>query len=945
MASSSVLTLVMKKLTDVIDHLSHEIGIQTFDAGKEVRKLEQVLQKLECILEDAEEKQLGDEEVCDYLGRIKDLVYDTEDLLDELVLHIQQKKMIRGRFLNISQKGDNNNTISKVCSSLAPTFGYVFNSCVIFNRFKKITSLRKKFEKIKVESSKYDLISNTVPVIPVDSSYTHSCDGNFFDGDVVYGREFDKEHVMNMLFEVDNTKAVRVINIVGIGGIGKTTLGQSVYDHDKVRSHFDIKIWVSVPQTAASYLEKTVQGILEALSLSSSSDDDDLNCVANSHGADLSTFLSNRIKQKKFLLVLDDVWNENIRDWQALKSILVGAPGSSILSLTCNKMAAYLMSTTTLHELIPLSKESAWELFCQSAYRKKDDAADALKPYEDIGRIVSQRCNGVPLALKCLGGLLRTKATRQEWVDIMESDKWELLEMEPVLPALYFSYYSLPPVLKLCFSYTALFPKAYPINKGRLIKLWMAEGFLGSSTTKNRDPELVGLEYFQELMMRSYFSPHERNKDGEVTSIKMHDLVHDLAASMSGHSIMEIDNTPYKKIKARHLSVLHGDLNSISSSIQKSSHVSTLIFYNSNCRVISRTVSPNLFAHLKFLKVLDFSYLNLSEIPNEVGKLKHLRYLNLSHANLQSLPEKVCDLHNLQTLALNDCQQLSKLPDSLVKLSGLRHLEIQSTPKLLYLPQGTGRLTSLQTLSKFPVSIAKQGCRIRELQDLNKLQGCINIIGLHTVENFKEVSDAKLMNKENLHELRLDFSPYKLEYLGEDEFKKTERVLEYLHPHPNIKKLTLTHFLGSELPRWLENDSMLPNLRRLKLQDCMNSTMLPALGNLPSLVELYIENLGSIKDIGNEFYGIGSSCKYVKELAFPKLEELHIVDMAKLEHWDFIAPDEKKIMPFIRDLHIRNCPKLIVLPHFFPDTLKNMDVSGCAKLISSSLDNLVCKKG
>ncbi|KAI3955716.1 hypothetical protein MKW98_006076 [Papaver atlanticum] len=822
-----------------------------------------------------------------------------------------------------------------------------------------------------MKSESLDLeLNNELPGHTSDSS-THSYRNFCEDDDFICGRELDKEKIINMLLEGDSvddnrevhnkSQGVRVISIVGMGGIGKTTLAKLVYNDDKVKSQFDTRVWISVPQSAASYLEMTVKSILDSLP---SSDNDDFTSGGGSRGADMlsstpSTLLSDRIKQKKFLLVLDDVWNEDIRDWQDLKRLLVGAPGSSLLILTHNKMAAYLMSTTILHELQPLPKELAWELFCRNAYGKQGNGGDGLKPFEDIGRIVYQRCDGVPLALKCLGGLLRTKTTRQEWEDVMESDKWELLEMEPILPALYFSYYGLPPILKLCFSYTALFPKAWVINKETLIKLWMAEGFLSSSTTKDRDPDSIGEECFRELIMRSYFNPHERNKDGEVTCIKMHDLVHDLAASMSGHSVVEIDKAPFKTSKARHLSVLHSNFDSIASSIQKENHdytlkLSTLIFNNSNCRVISRTVSPNLFAHLKFLKVLDFSYLNLSEIPNEVGKLKHLRYLNLSHTNLQSLPEKVCDLHNLQTLALNDCQQLLKLPDSLVKLSGLRHLEIQSTPKLLYLPQGTGRLTSLQTLSKFPVSIVKLGCRIRELQDLNKLQGCINIIGLHTVENFKEVSDAKLMNKENLHELRLDFSPYKLENLGEDEFRKTKSVLEDLHPHPNIKKMTLTHFLGSELPSWLENDSMLPNLRRLKLQDCMNCTMLPALGNLPSLEELYIKNLGSIKDIGNEFYGIGSSCKNVKELAFPKLEELHIVDMAKLEHWDFIAPDEKKIMPCIRDLHIRNCPKLIVLPHFFPDTLKNVDVpdtlknvvvSRRAKLTSSALDNLVCKKG
>ncbi|KAI3925303.1 hypothetical protein MKX01_035420 [Papaver californicum] len=927
-------------ISSIIEKLIHislqEIRmIQAFDTKKEMKKLEKVLKKIQPILEDAEEKQLGDEEVNDFIERLKVIAHAAEDFLDDWLTDIQhrqqQKSTVRRYGRGIWKKN--------VGSSL-----YLFGGLSYFLRGKKLRIIRKKLEKMEVESFTFGLYNRTEPL--KDTPFV-STNGNLGGGGggggtagddgFVCGREFDKEIILKKLFEgnmVDNreVKGARVVSIVGIGGIGKTSLAQSVYNDDEVKSHFDARVWISVPQTASSYLELTVQRILQGLSSSSSVDD--FTCIGDFYGADmlhLSSLLSNNIKQKKFLLVLDDVWNEDIHDWQALKSLLVGASGSSILILTRNKMAAYLMSTTTLHELQPLSKESAWELFCRNAFAKQDDA-DTRKPFEDIGKIVLQRCNGVPLALKCLGGMLRTKTTRQEWEDVMESDKWELLEMEPILPALYFSYYSLPPILKLCLSYTAIFPKAYEIDKGMLIKLWMAESFLGSSTTKDRDLEFIGDECFRELMMRSYFNPHERNKDGEVNCIKMHDLVHDLAASMCGHSVVEINNKTFKINKARHLSVLRSDIDSIPSSVRKANPVSTLKLFE--CRVISKTVSPHLFAHLKFLRILDLSYLGFTEMPNQVGKLKHLRYLNLSHTNLQSLPENVCDLHNLQTLILNHCKQLFRLPDNLVKLSGLRHLEIQSTPKLLYLPLGTGRLTSLRTLSKFPVSI---GCRIGELQDLNKLQGYIHITGLQTVKNLKEANEAKLMNKENLHELWLDFSPYNLENLGDDEFRKTESVLEYLHPHLNIKRMTLTHFLGSKLPRWLENDSSLPNLRSLKIQDCVNCTMLPALGNLPSLEELYIENLGSIKDIGNGFYGIGSSCKYVKETAFPKLEELHIVDMAKLEHWDFIAQDEK-IMPCIRDLDVRNCPKLIVLPHFFPDTLKNVNVSHCAKLTSSALD-------
>ncbi|KAI3856965.1 hypothetical protein MKW92_038497, partial [Papaver armeniacum] len=391
-SSSSVMTLVINKLTDVIVLLSQNDliggGVQISGITNELKKLENTLNAVGSVLEDAELKQLGDDEVCDFLGRIKDLVYEIEDLLDELVLFLRQKT-----------KGDNN--ITKVCSSVAPSLSSAF---VLYDKSKKLSSLRRKLEKMKSESIDLEL-NNELPRHPNDSC-THSYRDFCEDDDIICGRELDKENIMNMLLESVNNKSqgVRVVSIVGIGGIGKTTLAKYVYNDDEVKKHFDTRVWISVPQTAASYLEMTVQSILDALP--SSDSDDSTSVCGDLNGADMpspSTLLRNRIKNKRFLLVLDDVWNEDIRDWQDLKSLLVGAPGSSLLILTRNKMAAYLMSTTILHELHPLPKEPAWELFCRNAYGKQDNGGDALKPFEDNGRIVYQRCDGVPLALKCLG--------------------------------------------------------------------------------------------------------------------------------------------------------------------------------------------------------------------------------------------------------------------------------------------------------------------------------------------------------------------------------------------------------------------------------------------------------------------------------------------------------------------------------------------------------------
>ncbi|KAI3914346.1 hypothetical protein MKW98_014953 [Papaver atlanticum] len=694
-------------LTDKLNQMDPLLtGIQKFSSSgkiipsrkKKIKKLIELLNKFNPYLLDAEEKQFVDEELSDFLEIIKHVAYEARDLSDDILQQQQQE---------ITTYGLANDKRGKVLDSFSNFFPDI-------NWGVKLRLLIKKLEKLEKQIPVFELNETPVGKGAFNCEIiTEFCCGHEEEEYYCIGRESDKNLIFNKLFEENS--GLKVISIFGKGGLGKTTLAQSVYNDANVQLHFGTKIWVSVPNTPV-YLQIIVVKILEALSISDFGHNKD---CGGSDIAQLLSVLSKCMKQRKFLIVLDDVWDENLEKWDSLKqSLQSGAPGSSIMIVTHSKGCAYLMSTTTLHELKPLSKSCAWELFRRTAFPDPDDDDAALKPFDDIGREVSLYCSGVPLALRCLGGLMRTKTTTQEWEDVVDSDTWELLEMQPFLPALCFSYYALPPDLKLCLAYAATFPKAHLIDKEMLIRMWMAEGFLGSSLTKDWEPELLGDQFVEELTMRSLFTACGKDKTGSVTHLKMHDLLHDLLISMCGDSVAQVNCSSLKSSKARHVSVIYSNLDSIGGPIgRKAKHVSTLKFFE--CTAASRKLSPIMFRQMRHLRVLDLSYLRLEEIPSQVGGLRLLRYLGLSHAKLRRLPEKLCNLRELQTLILSGCEELVELPSRLGDLCSLRHLDIDNTPKLRSLPPGIRRLlASLPRLSKFPESLLAE--RPHELKGYKK---------------------------------------------------------------------------------------------------------------------------------------------------------------------------------------------------------------------------------
>ncbi|XP_040363415.1 putative disease resistance protein RGA1 [Rosa chinensis] len=253
-----------------------------------------------------------------------------------------------------------------------------------------------------------------------------------------------------------------IIPIVGMGGMGKTTLSQLVYNDEKVKAHFDKRIWVCVSDPFNEV--KIARAIVEGL------DKDNTSKTSNSLQI-LMQCIHTLIQGKKFLLVLDDVWNPDHTQWEELvKPFRDGAMGSRVLVTTRNEEVATLMKATV--HVIHIKQLS--EEFCSSLfyYNAGIDIGGESKMLQDVGEKIVKKCNGLALAAKILGSLMREKKTFKEWEDVLNSKLWELEDIEKqVFRPLLLSYNDLTQEIRNCLLYCVIFPKDYVYDRDNLVEL------------------------------------------------------------------------------------------------------------------------------------------------------------------------------------------------------------------------------------------------------------------------------------------------------------------------------------------------------------------------------------------------------------------------------------------------------------------------------------------
>ncbi|CAN6374723.1 unnamed protein product [Urochloa humidicola] len=641
--------------------------------------------------------------------------------------------------------------------------------------------------------------------------------------------------------------------------------------------------------------------------------------------------LEKQMKCKRFLIVLDDVWDDmNQSSWDKLLAPLKcnQAMGNMIIVTTRKLSIADMTKTIDPVLLNALERDDFWRLFKSCAFGNEEYEED--QGLCVIGKQIAKDLGGNPLAAKTVGALLKRNINVGNWSNILYNMEWKSLQVDGIMPALKISYDYLPEHLQQCFRYCCLFPKDYHFDEVKLIRIWISQGFVHGSHTGKKQED-AGKDYLAYLVNSGFFQHVSYSSDTFV----MHDLLHDLACQVSKTDFATIDGSERAKISptTRHLSIVIDSAHRGASENfeRKLLQITSVRRLRSLLLIGAYYYDPHFFkcfnnifkeAHnLRFLQIEAITYSDFDSVISNLGRCPRVRYVEVELFDIleATLSQCIVNFFHLQVLDVGLDTNLT-FPHGMSNLVSIQHLvaheEAQSSIA------NVGKMTALRELPMFKVGVQNDsGFDLKQLQSMNQLVH-LGIYQLENVQSKREASEARLIDKVYLEDVLLSW---------DDASRTTSRVstdtstnvLEGLRPYRSLKHLKIIGYNGSSNPSWLVTDISITSLQSLHLEKCSKLGALPPLLRLPFLRKLKLIDMPGIV-----------------EVEIPCLEKLKLVELPRLENC--VATSNSELNCHLQSLIIKNCPELKEFAPFTSENFCSFEViqnSGMSKLERKSAEH------
>ncbi|XP_065872719.1 protein RECOGNITION OF PERONOSPORA PARASITICA 7-like [Euphorbia lathyris] len=900
----AIVSLAVERIADL---LIKEAGFLS-GVREEVVRLQDELKRMQCFLKDVDRKQHQDDRVRNFISEIRGVAYDSEDVIDTYIVK------------TATRKGGALGFINKFLSffTKVPALHHIRN---------QIESIRTKIGDISTSMQTYGIQFDAETG---EEQRRLRASHPYYEDEHVISFEAIKRDVKDQLMMEE--EQLRVVSIVGMGGLGKTTLAKTIYNDIQIKKQFDCVSWAFISQ------QFSVRDVLIAILMEVAPSTQNRSDLEKMIEEELIKTLYNELKSKRYMVVLDDIWKNEA--WDSLKHAFPnGKKGSKVLFTTRDRdVASYADPRSTHVEPPLLSDDEGWELLSKKAFSKDVLTERSWAPeYEILGRKMVKKSGGLPLAIVVIGGLLATKKTVSEWRTVQRNINTLFTKLQHdnqyggVYGILALSYQALPFHLKPCFLYLSQFPEDWPIKKRTLIRMWIAEGFIQQQGDETMEDIAEG--YLEEIVHRSMVQVSKRDHTGTGIKIcRMHDLVRDLCIlkakeesflrvvehseyNSSAWTFLSTAVTGQSRRLALHLHESEYSLqnyNVVMSCVplvgKGDSGIRSLLYFAQKDRHhMEKQQAKFIFKNLRLLRVLNIENVHhiVHHIPREIGNLIHLRYLGLRGVYSRitpAMPSSLSNLEGLYTIDLRDSQRsiLSLNTDALLKLESLRHLLLDS--------RGVLPLKSLRNLETLKIVTGESLTKDNAVFELTNLRNLA--VYFETGEEVEMVLKSPCVASGLLRSL-------KMEMPRGTSFPK----LEQLSSCEDLTKAALRGKIAEDSLEFLP-----ASLTKLVLQD----------SELKQDPMFILEKFHNLRYLHLEDDAYNGSKMVCSANGFPQLEILKLRSLRNLKEWRI----ENGAMPCLNNLSLRELGRLRMDPQMFKkfvSTLKQFEYSEMSREFMSDM--------